>query len=246
MQRSSKRIPDDWYLHLHEFLYTKGEEGAQQEARLICEALALRPGQRVLDAPCAAGRIAVYMARAGIEVVGVDINEAFLRRARARFLEEGLRGAFCCMDLRQMGFRPLFDGAYNWWTSFGYFSEAENLKALCNLAGAVRPGGRVLIEQPNRRLLRRLLVPVLAFGPWKLHNWWNAHRQRIECIWSLSLDEGTFTYPMSIRWYTLGQFRTLFEKAGLTLVATYGDYDGSPYRPSSPHLVVVGEKPPLS
>ncbi|MBI3945091.1 MAG: class I SAM-dependent methyltransferase [Armatimonadetes bacterium] len=236
-------IPENWYLHLHEFLYTKGEQEAEQEAWLIREALGLRPGHRVLDAPCAAGRMAVYLARAGIQVTGVDINLSFLRRARERLQKENLPGSFCCTDIRRLGFRPAFDAAYNWWTSFGYFSDAGNLQALRSLAAAVRPGGRVLIEQPNRLLMRRLLVPVVSYGPWTLRNWWNASRQRIECIWTRTVEEREEAYPMSIRLYTLSQFRELFRRAGLPLEAAYGDYEGRTYHATSPHLVVVGVKP---
>jgi hypothetical protein len=50
-------------------------------------------------------------------------------------------------------------------------------------------------------------------------------------------------YPMSMRWYTLTQLRRLFRRAGLVPEAAYGAYDGSPYRPSSLRLILIGRKP---
>ena len=44
-------------------------------------ALALRPGMRVLDIGCGPGRHAHALGRLGLEVVGVDIAAAFLAAA---------------------------------------------------------------------------------------------------------------------------------------------------------------------
>lgn len=38
----------------------------------------------VLDAGCGSGRVAIELARRGIEVIGVDVNESMLRTARRR------------------------------------------------------------------------------------------------------------------------------------------------------------------
>jgi len=235
---------DDWFLHVHEFLYTADEASAPQEAECVRRALGLQEGARVLDAPCAMGRIGFHLAKAGCRVTGVDINEGFLARARERFQEGNVAGSFCAMDLRRLSFPPVFDAAFNWWTSFGYFPDAENLQALCGMAAAVRPGGRVLIEQPNRQVVIRRLRPETAAGLWELHSRWDAARQRLESTWILFPNGSRRIYPMSMRWYTLSQFRALFRRAGLTFEAAYGDCDGSPYRRSSPRLIVVGRKAP--
>ena len=46
------------------------------------EELGLAPGMRVLDVGCGPGRHAHALARAGVEVVGVDISERFIDLAR--------------------------------------------------------------------------------------------------------------------------------------------------------------------
>jgi SAM-dependent methyltransferase len=62
------------------YSFTKGTE---QEVAFLVDALALRPGQRLLDVGCGPGRHAHAFAAAGVDVVGVDVSERFLRLARA-------------------------------------------------------------------------------------------------------------------------------------------------------------------
>ena len=59
--------------------------------------------------------------------------------------------------MRQLEFDGDFDGAICTDTSFGYFSDAENLLALRGITRAVRLGGRVLMDMVNREQALRQL-----------------------------------------------------------------------------------------
>jgi cyclopropane fatty-acyl-phospholipid synthase-like methyltransferase len=62
----------DWFRTLSDDLWLPPDEVGEDEARFIRGALRLRRGQRVLDAPCGAGRIGVHLALAGCDVTGVE------------------------------------------------------------------------------------------------------------------------------------------------------------------------------
>ncbi|MGI8755214.1 MAG: class I SAM-dependent methyltransferase, partial [Acidimicrobiales bacterium] len=51
------------------------------EAALVAD---LAPGQRVLDAGCGTGRVAIELARRGFAVTGVDLDEPMLAEARRK------------------------------------------------------------------------------------------------------------------------------------------------------------------
>ena len=66
------------------------------------KALALRPGARVLDAPCGHGRHAVELARRGFRVTGLDRSAELLARARSARPEEGVSRSTCGGDMRDL------------------------------------------------------------------------------------------------------------------------------------------------
>jgi demethylmenaquinone methyltransferase / 2-methoxy-6-polyprenyl-1,4-benzoquinol methylase len=128
--------------------------------RLTAEA-AVRAGDRVLDACCGTGDLALAAEKAGGRVTGLDFSERMLERARRKSSSiEWVRG-----DLLELPFEgSSFDAAT---VGFGVRNVADLDRALAQLACVLRPGGRVgilEITQP-RGLLRpfyRLWFDVLV------------------------------------------------------------------------------------
>jgi cyclopropane fatty-acyl-phospholipid synthase-like methyltransferase len=228
-----------WLLPVHR-IQIRNEKG-EEEARFIKKALRLRKGQRVLDAPCGAGRIAFHLAGAGCAVTGVDLRSQFVNRARRRFRTEGLQGKFKVMDLRSLEFEQEFDGAFNWGGSFGYFSERENLELLRRYARALRPGGRVLVDQVYREYILRHFAPEKPRGDVLVRNYWDKDTQRIisRRIVNGRNDPKNMS---SMRLYTRRETEQFFEQAGLVVDAFYGSFSGEQFRRSSPRMITVGRK----
>jgi len=110
-------------------------------AAKVERALALAPGDRVLDVPCGTGRVAKRLADLGQDVVGIDAIPAFLRVARAA------RVSAIRADMRTSVVRPgSFDAAICLWGSFGYFDDDGNIAQARAVAEALAPGGRYLID----------------------------------------------------------------------------------------------------
>jgi sterol 24-C-methyltransferase len=108
--------------------------------------LALPPGSRVLDAGCGEGDVAIRLGtRFGLEVDGVDLLEANLRRARARAARLGLAGSLR-FHRRDYGDLPFadhsFDGAYTMETLVHAFDHRQ---ALLELRRVLRPGGTLAL-----------------------------------------------------------------------------------------------------
>jgi SAM-dependent methyltransferase len=126
------------------------EPRSDDEVELILRLLQLPAGAELLDAPCGHGRIANRVSGAGCRVSGLDASPLFLGVARERGdgSVEYIQG-----DLRDMPFEGRFDAAINWFSSFGYFDDDGNRAVLEGFRRALKPGGKLLIEQASRDFL---------------------------------------------------------------------------------------------
>lgn len=104
----------------------------------------VRPGDRVLDAACGTGDLALAARAAGGDVVGLDFSERMLERARRKSREiEWVRG-----DLLALPFPDAsFDSAT---VGFGIRNVEDLEAALRELARVLRPGGRLAVLDITR------------------------------------------------------------------------------------------------
>jgi SAM-dependent methyltransferase len=93
--------------------------------------------QRVLDAGCGTGRIAIELARRGFAVVGVDLDSVMLNQARAKAPDLDWRlGDLATIELDQ-----LFDCVVLAGNVMVYLTPGTEEAALSNMARQLRPGG---------------------------------------------------------------------------------------------------------
>ncbi len=232
----------EWHQTFHDAFWLPAEETAAAQADFLFRALRLRRCQSVLDCPCGSGRIAAQLARRGCQVTGVDFKPRFVRDARKRLARERLRGDFVVGDMRRIEFDGEFDAAFNWSGSFGYFDEAGNLQTLQRLAAAVRRGGRVLIDQPNRQWILRHFQPSFARGRIITRNRWDAANKRMISVWRTTRAGRTIQSTMSIRLYTLAEMKKMLAMCGLEFARAYGNAQGDAYSPASRRLIIVAGK----
>jgi SAM-dependent methyltransferase len=223
------------------------ERTAPFEADWIVRVLGLRPGDRLLDVPCGNGRIAARLAEAGVRVTGIDRSPVMLREAKRRCRGLAAPPVFRAGDMRRLAEPPRYQAAINWWGSFGYFSDEENEATVAGLAAALQPGGRLLIDAPNREFVRRT-----SLG-WHEVVWedvhikhevaWNPATERIEGEWIVRRRGRSQRLFSSIRLYTPAQMRRLAERAGLVGIRLFGDWMGAPYTRGSLRCVLYAERP---
>jgi SAM-dependent methyltransferase len=236
---------DDDYLYFYGPVFTP--ERNERDADLIVRSLGLEPGAAVLDAPCGHGRIANRLAARGFAVTGLDITPAFLARAGADAAAAGVSAEYVQGDIRSLPWTGRFDAVVNWFTSFGYFDDDANRAVLRGFRGALRPGGRLLVEQLNRDRVVQNLPPsgerVLLVG----------ERNDDLMIDRVRLDERTnrtvterivvrdgrvrrFTF--TVRTFTVPELTSWLLDAGFSAVEAY-DHALEPFSLAAERMLVV-------
>jgi demethylmenaquinone methyltransferase/2-methoxy-6-polyprenyl-1,4-benzoquinol methylase len=113
--------------------------GLDQRWRRATVAAVVRPGDKVLDACCGTGDLAVAASHAGATVTGLDFSGRMLERARRKSSKvEWIQG-----DAQQLPFEDAsFDAAT---VGFGVRNLDDLERGLAELRRVLRPGGRVAI-----------------------------------------------------------------------------------------------------
>ena len=235
------------YLDVYGHLFT--EERSEAEAEFVIRALDLKPGDRVLDLCCGIGRHAVPLARAGLEVTGLDMSEEYLDMASYTAREAGVEIRLVQGDMREIPFSEEFDAVVNLFTAFGYFdSEADDQQVMDSAAVALKPGGRLLLDLLNRDWVAANFVRSESregedgtiyqerrdFDP-------VAGRNHVE--FSITSRDGSDrTVSHHIRLYVATEISRMLGQAGLTLERSYGGYDGSLLSVETRRMILVARR----
>jgi len=106
---------------------------------------------KILDLMCGNGRIAVFLAKRGYEVVGLDFSPRYISDARrkAEKFDVSDLTKFVVGDVRDLkkyvsGYGP-FDAIINIWSSIGYYSREVDEKMFRDARDLIKPDGVLII-----------------------------------------------------------------------------------------------------
>jgi SAM-dependent methyltransferase len=107
-----------------------------------------RPVRSLLDLGCGTGRHSVELATRGYEVVGVDLSEGMLDRARRRAVAEGASVAsFVLGDVQTVQLNRRFDAVLSMFAVVGYQTTDAAVKAtFANVRRHLEPGGVFIFD----------------------------------------------------------------------------------------------------
>lgn len=210
----------------------RDEIAAEREVCSAIDWLRAIPGHRFLDLCCGAGRHSLWLKKAGLDLVSLDLSDDLLAEARRNL---GADALLVRSDVRALPFAAeSFDHVAMFFTSFGYLAtDDENLAVLEEVARVVRTDGGFLLDLPDRKSLITGLVP-------------SSHRSqgdlRIEETRSISKDgkrvekqvllirgEEEHTYTESVRLYEIEELESMLLSSGWDSSRVYGNWAGDPY-----------------
>lgn len=243
----------EWHDKFFAGVYTKvlahtfPDAVSRKQANGIKARLGLRRGQRALDLPCGQGRITLSLARLGIRMVGVDLQPHYIQRAKTLAKRRRLKADFQMGDMRHAAFQNEFDAAFNWFGSFGYFNTRQNQQVLANFFRALKPGGRFLLQCPNKDWIERNFRSVMEYtvGGIKVtqNNRWVKFGKTIRTDWTFRSRNKIERQVSVMRQFDQKDLTVLLKKAGFRKIRFYSDLKGNPLGQDSTAIIVVAQRP---
>jgi len=218
-------------------------------------------GGPVLELGAGTGRVAGFLAKAGFDVVGVELSREMVARAearRARLGAAGRRLRFVAGDMSRLAVRGRFRTILVPFRAFNHLYTVERqLAALEGIRRRLAPGGLVVLdlwnpdlpelrEQEGRvqvsyerrdprtgcRVVQRFRIRSdVPSQMGHLDYWWDVYRGTRR----VRRDHA----PMRWRWFHRFEFEHLLARAGLEPRRVFGDYRGGPLGPRSEDLIFV-------
>ena len=217
----------------------------------------------VLELGCGSGRVCLALARAGLDVAGVDNSAAMLALARAHLEDAGLseRVRLELTDVRTLAYEGQFVLAIYPLNGFLHLLTIEDqLAALRSAHRALLPGGFLIIDLPNPHavfapltdgqllLRRRFTSPqgcsIACFASTRTDL--VEQRQYLTLFYDEVDTDGVIhrtTVETELRFVYRYEMAALLGQAGLAIDAVYGNYDLDPYQVDSDQMIYVAYRP---
>ena len=193
----------------------------------------------ILDLACGKGRHSVYLNSIGYNVTGVDLSKNSIDFAK-QFENETLH--FEVHDMCKP-YNKQFDGVFNLFTSFGYFDkEIDNLNTIKAIQADLNTTGFGVIDFMNTEFVIDNLV---AEDVKTVNGIDFLQKRRVENGYiikdiSFTAEGEYYEFQERVRAFTLADFETLFEQAGVYLLDIFGDYKLNKfYKNSSERLILI-------
>jgi len=238
----------DWFGEDYIDIYTHRNE--QEAENFICtldKTLSFSPNQKLLDLCCGAGRYSIALAKKGCQVIGLDLSEFLIERAKRDSQKSGVVVDFIIRDMRDIPYTDYFDGVFNMFTSFGYFrKDAENERVIQAVSVSLKQNAWFILDLLNRDFVFENFVQsdICTKGEVTIeqYRYFNKETNRIEKDIKLKKNGVCKKYKESIRLYSKNEIETIFRKYRLTTEFIFGNYDGSSFNSKSPRMILIGCK----
>jgi SAM-dependent methyltransferase len=245
MSNSTAKNSENWFStwfdspYYHILYKNRNEEEAQVFMDNITNYLNMPENGTILDLACGKGRHSIYLNKLGYQVTGVDLSENSIAVANESS-NESLR--FKTHDMREP-MNETYDAVFNLFTSFGYFDTYEdNIKTLKAIKDSINEYGFGVIDFFNADFIIENLVAEetkeidgITFNIKRfVENKKIIKEIRFE-------DKGeTYNFTEKVSAFTLSDFESMMEEAGIFLLEIFGDYKLRKfYKTQSERLIMI-------
>ncbi len=224
---------------------SRSSETIDRSVKWLMEALGLRPGDAVLDLGCGPGLYASRLARAGLQVTGVDYSRRSIEYAINYANENKLNIRYRYQNYLELNDKNQYQAAFLIYGDFCPLNPEQRSTLLHNVQRALKPGGKFALDVSTRECRKKHAIR---------NGWYTAENGFWKPGKHLVLEQG-FDYPEQSIWldqylvieahgivsvyrnwfqdYTPESIAAELSQAGFAVQSLWGDLTGMPYSPDS-------------
>jgi len=237
----------DWFNSpfYHKLYFERDDKEAKAFIHQLVKHLQPAEGCRMLDIACGKGRHSKILAGLGFDVTGIDLAPSSIAWAKQ---SENEQLHFFIHDMRLPFYSNYFDGAFNLFTSFGYFNtRREHDATIRTIANSLKPGGYLVIDYLNVHYAEEHLVhnevKEINGTTYEIHRWDDDTHfyKRITITDAALLKPAEHTEKVTK--FSLGDFTDMLGYQGLQVQEVFGDYNLGHYDTKrTPRLIIISQK----
>ena len=231
--------------YYHQLYFNRDEAEAAKFIDKLINYLDPKAGSIMLDVACGKGRHAIHLAEKGFDVTGIDLSEDSIKEA---LLSENEKLHFFLHDMRLPFYINYFDYAFNFFTSFGYFStQREHDNAIRTIAQSLKEKGCIVLDYLNVHYAEDHLIhkcdKEIDSVNYFITKWFDeTHFYKKIIVEDDALHE-PLEHVEKVAKFSLGDFTEMFAYQGLQIQEIFGDYNFGNYDvKKSPRLIMIARK----
>ena len=198
-------------LYYELFMY-RDKDKVDFETEIIRQLTKLSPQSKIGDFCCGVGDILKSFEDKGYQTYGVDFSTDYVNIAHKKYQQKNVvHGNALTYDFKQQ-----FDLTINWFSSFGYFSEEQNILLLENMYKHTKIGGKIIIELFNSydviRNFKEQFEYTKEYQGKTIYITRNSkldlNQRRLEQLWSFKMNNDIKTMNTSNHFYFIDELIT--------------------------------------
>ncbi len=224
--------------------------------------------QEVLELGCGGGRVLIPLAEAGRNVWGVDLDLARLKSVKSKLDDHSKpfqkQVHVWVMDMTMLRVRKLFHAVLSPCNTLSLFTPEERKTIIRRSADLLHSGGIFAVSLPNPHHIKAIRdqglapednrEPVLedtfthpsTGNPVQVSSQLSRHPSGLKWTWIYDhlYPDGRVVRDQHAQihvYSSVDEYQAMFNKGGFS-VHLYGGFERTPFSPSSPYLIVVGQK----
>jgi len=211
----------------------------------------------VLELACGTGRLTIPLAKAGIDITGLDVAGPMLVTAREKAAKEGVRIEFIRADVRKIRLKRGFKLIFIAFNSMQHLHDRVSLeKFFAGIKNHLAPGGRFILDvfNPDPRYLARDTSELIPIGHYKepgtgadilVNERYSYDRasQTSRITWFYRKGRrAAGARKLNMRCFYPAELDALLHYNGLKLLKKYGDFSRAPFASGSQRQIVICRK----